>query len=142
MLKYFLSHQHSLDLRDLGYREISLGYYGKYHDYQEIKFYLGFCFKNNDPNGVLEAVDAPIYDQAFEFIRNKFKLTHEIACGKGQYFFRIGQVESFPFYLGCNDRQYYESYEQAQKACLEKLIEFAKSNNNIDGNENSKQDNL
>ena len=126
MLKDFLSHSQSLEFKDLGYHEVSLGYYGKHHDYQEVKFYLGACLKNSEPGLVQEAVDAPTYSAAFRWFRQNYNLHCEIACGKGQFFFRIGEIDGFPHIIDDNNRRYYNNYEEAQTAAIDKLIKIVK----------------
>lgn len=125
MIRDFLNYEQSLALKELGYREVALGYYGKYHDHENIKFYLGPSFKNSDPRGVLDAVDAPLYSEAFRWFRENYKL-----LGTVQYF-----TSKFYCYT-INDMKdnensnrvftEFKSFEEAQSACIDTLIRLVK----------------
>jgi len=118
MIKEFIPYEEALALKELGFVEPWEFVYQK----QRIKR-LGFAYKNYlDWDGV---VSAPLYQQAFRWFREKYGLYPDI--------FRNGSGGKF---LACienlNTGNSLEmvinesvEYEEAELACLRKLIELA-----------------
>lgn len=67
----------------------------------------------------------PLYQQAFRWFRDKHHLdsfikpSYKLDTKKGYYFCFDGYVSS----------GYFKTYEEAEKACLDKLIEIVKNGN-------------
>ena len=123
MEKEFLPYKESLELKELGFDEkCGACYYKKFNN--EIgyhKVYRNFNF-------VSLTVSAPTFSQAFRFFREKYGL-HYIICKNIQmdgYGYR--EVILIP-YMEENENTIFKTYEEAELACIRKLIEIAKEQN-------------
>lgn len=118
MDKEFVLYEQALALKELGFNEpcyawhVSKTYgleFGLVHVEELIK----------------DAILAPTYSQAFRWFREKYGLCHNIGC--------FGTVKENKFHwnlLGNKPGASYEdvtSYEEAELACLKKLIEITKT---------------
>lgn len=124
MKKEFCTYEQSLALKELGF------------DNNELKYqYINKELKDNifipqiKPNG-MEVIAAPLIQQALRFFREKYKFTHEIKRidninDNGHKFIEsyYCRVENFDFGFDIGE---YNTYEEAEQACLDKLIELAK----------------
>ena len=116
MEKDFTLYQEALELKQLGFDEPCFGYW---------KLPTWLIEEKTRTDGYTHAdqlCSAQIYFQAFRFFREKYGLTGW-AEGKRFYMYRIessvptdGQLNSSPF----------RSYEEAELACVRKLIEIVK----------------
>jgi hypothetical protein len=125
MNKEFVPYEESLVLKELGFDEPCVASYRKYVD--EATLDIGFSkneliskFKNLN-----EFCSAPTYSQAFRWFREKYKLRSTI----------------IPYWIGDTymtviegkmieeiEPKQFETYEEAELACLKKLIEIVKNN--------------
>jgi hypothetical protein len=101
MNEFFLPYKESLALQELGFNEDVFEWYDTETE--------DFC-------DIMKEVRAPLYQQAFKFFRNKYKLECCIDNHLSQYYYNKD--------LGVHK----ETYEEAELACIQKLIEIAKSN--------------
>lgn len=109
--KEFVPYEIALELIELGFDENCLAYY-KYGNRLFFKYVL--------PTNQL--IYAPLYQQAFNFFREKFQLTSWIYnSNKNRYFYTILFNDRF---LKANELEV--TYEEALNACLKKLIEIVK----------------
>ena len=131
MEKEFVPYQQALDLKELGFDEPCFGYYVELKNPQEGLLKIGL---DND------FLQAPTFSQAFRWFREKHKLNGEVThlpnvekygiitsdmadikpkdLSKNENFERGKKVT--------NDFVKYETYEEAELACLIKLIEIIK----------------
>jgi len=134
MNKEFVPYAEALALKELGFNEPCFGYF----ENQDMNLVINF---NNLPlteeqskrpglhiidnrNSVLPqwATAAPLFQQAFRFFREKYKIRFFIQSGMsdlGEFFkviFPDGEQRTFS----------YETREEAELACLRKLIEIVK----------------
>lgn len=72
-------------------------------------------------------VGAPLKQQVFKFFRDKYGLFSEIKCCNTKIILGTFEVEIFRL----NDREFghygYDTYEKAESACIDKLIELVKN---------------
>jgi hypothetical protein len=124
MKKEFIPYEQALALKELGFNEPCIMTYLNGELDKEL-----FLFNHSiRSHSTQEFISAPLYQQAFRWFREKyttkgwvtpivnvdgFSDTHEA---------RIHQEESSVLVLGN-----YDSYEEAELACLEKLIEIVES---------------
>ncbi len=113
--KEFVPYQQSLDMRDLGFDEPCIKYY--WIDGMLVAGYEN-TFNYNKRDNV---ISAPLNSQVFRFFREKYPSLH-FGCGKiydgtNNYHFHINLI--WEYFTG--------NYEQAELACLIKLIELAKN---------------
>lgn len=74
----------------------------------------------------LEAIDAPLWQQAFRFFREKYMLSGEIYIFKNFWNFDIEDINN-SIQLYTSDITSYSTYEEAELECLKKLIEIVKN---------------
>ena len=138
MNKEFIPYEQALELKELGFDEECLAYYD--HD-KELK-----SFENELPMVILQPliglfnprISAPLYQQAFRWFREKYEMfvsiessyhvegdperyyehTRTVLCFRGHFKSLTNQISSTSFY---------DTYEEAELACLKKLIEIAKN---------------
>jgi hypothetical protein len=115
MKKEFISYELALKLKALGFDEECLSYY----------FNKQLSFGSKTAYG--EVVEAPLYQQAFRWFREKYELFHSTNyqddnSGPGCFDYEIldkrgkTQVE--------DHGPEFKTYEEAERACLTKLIEI------------------
>jgi hypothetical protein len=117
----FIPYEQALVLKELGFNEPCLGYYTIYSDGEVKLFTSDKGFRN---------LEAPTYSQAFRFFREKYKylaspFSTESEEGKVIYYFEIGKVDKFTVDIYSDDKS---TYEEAELACIVKLIEIVKNN--------------
>jgi len=124
MNKEFVTYQIALDMKSIGFGEPCLAYYNK----KELFSFTQIC---NEPlKGhyikMSNRLCAPLYQQAFRWFREKYDIDVVIgvAYDKGKTFYL--RIETSP----TSGYQYFDSkfktYEEAELACLIKLIELVK----------------
>ena len=145
MKKEFIPYPESLALRELGFDEPCICGYSI--STEQLETYSSFLVTRDS-----FTVDAPIFSQAFRFFRKKYNLVHEISWSKykGGLNFDydvfslvlptddelgneddIALDKSMETYHSLVDKDFrwHESntYEEAELACLKKLIEIVKN---------------
>jgi hypothetical protein len=118
MEKEFVPYQIALDMKSIEFDEPCFGYYvleknGDYklYDKCEVKTYFTY-------------ISAPLYQQAFRWFREKYDITQTIArdgslAKEGRWAYTI--IADLIYF---NDG--YFTYEEAESACLDKLIEICR----------------
>ena len=129
MEKEFVPYELALRMKALGFDEPCFSFYmGGFKELGKIKYV--------NPNNVAETnVLAPTFSQAFRWFREKYNIEATVACFYNK---RLG----VPY----EERQYhchvirdgitskgpkYKTYEEAELACLDKLIEIVESKQRI-----------
>ena len=130
--KNFIPYDLALELKDLGFEEECFAFYGlSRDDYKTIRLSIFQNLKTDylpDIHHLDVTCDAPLYQQAFRFFREKYGL-HYIICKNIQmdgYGYR--EVILIP-YMEENENTIFKTYEEAELECLVKLIEIAKEQN-------------
>ena len=127
MKKEFVTHEIALALKELGFDEECLAVFSddKYFDLIHV------CENQTEGNFVIESFQygtkAPLWQQAFRWFRVKHNLDSWIYSpneSKG-YFAIILKDKRFVSY-----NEQFDTYEEAELACLNKLIEIVKNGNN------------
>jgi hypothetical protein len=138
MIKEFTPYQEALELKELGFDEPCFGYYvdgelrginlgmeelgGVEPYYQRFGFHTLSNHDIDNPNKIV--VTVPTYSQAFRWFRKKHRLSGLIEIGRHEYSFVI-------FDEAQDSREITSSmngaYEEAELACLRKLIEIVKN---------------
>jgi hypothetical protein len=120
MNKEFIPYQEALELKQLGFKERCLGYYW------ENLFYFRTTFNHpstmpNSPESCL----SPTYSQAFRWFRQEYALESYIRAN-----LCVDVPKTYQFNIDDNiDDVWYDTYEEAELACLKKLIEIVKGGN-------------
>jgi hypothetical protein len=120
MNKEFVPYEEALALKELGFDEPCLAYY------EDNKLTHG---RLNDV-GKRRYLQTPLYQQAFRWFREKHKLYHTINMfgdwDKPQYSYLVsGRTMNNPAHMWHFEDK--DSHEEAELACLKKLIEIIKN---------------
>jgi hypothetical protein len=131
MKKEFVTYEQALALKELGFDEPCLVFYnGKFLDSTDYNFDdgtskdIGLCIK------------VPLKQQVFRWFREKYNM---LACvysnASGflyEYHDTIGGTHRFDsgFTGDCEYSGAFTTYEKAENACIDKLIEICKQQNN------------
>ncbi len=120
MKKEFCNYEQSLALKELGFDEECLCWYTQ----------SGRLIAELNPNPsyfvVNEICQAPLIQQAFRFLREKYGLHHMIAYRETTvkiYEYAVFKEISDDGNLNFGNNK---TYQEAEQACLDKLIEIAK----------------
>lgn len=134
MEKYFVNYNQSLALKELGFDEPCFGAYDTHKGDEwllNIKsdFYYGQFSDKND------ACVAPLKSQVFEFFREKHRLEPNIIFR--EYYYEDGDKNVYEvnietninsdFCLNITPLEGFKSYEEAESAAIDKLIELVKN---------------
>jgi len=114
--KEFVPYEQALALKELGFNEPCFGSYDP------------FGSKQLSCSGIYtygNCIAAPLYQQAFSFFREKYELDSTIALVANGYGFYIHKNRNYTN-KGENYGMYI-TYEEAELACLIKLIEIVKN---------------
>ena len=109
MIKEFVPYELAVKLKELGFDEPCLTCYDKLEMIASHSKNV-FDYKNYNKSGYM--VSRPTFSQAFKWFREKYKLHYPIAVSDGVWFYD-------KWSLGV-----YKTYEEAELACLTKLIEI------------------
>jgi hypothetical protein len=123
MEKEFVPYEQALALKELGFDEPCLGYYvGKDKEVYTSNETLSAPFKFRLESKTTFV--APLYQQAFRWFREKYKLhTWIYQVEDSKFFFSCLKNGR---YLVCNSIEF-TTYEEAEQECLVKLIEIVKN---------------
>lgn len=125
MNQEFIPHKQALELKELGFDEKYLAWYS----FTGV-LYLADVYVSNLNDKPYMAVAAPLYQQAFRWFRDK-KLCDGSVCRHGEadggYSYRWDIVHEYGVYEERHFKQGYKTYEEAELACLKKLIEIVKN---------------
>ncbi len=114
MKKEFVPYKQALELKELGFDEECFAYYYN----KELSFGARVAYG--------EVIESPLYQQAFRWFREKYDMSHSIDkdWDNGHllgYEYMISEQE------GVTGSKTYPTYEEAELACLKKLIEIVKN---------------
>ena len=118
MEKEFVPYEESLELKELGFNEPCFGYYIELRNPSEGILTIDKC--ENNINGVL----APTFSQAFRWFRKKhdlFGTVQEKGYNHSRYYIHIVNGIWNPWHST------FDIYEEAELACLKRLIEIVKN---------------
>jgi hypothetical protein len=143
MEKEFVSYEQAVALKELGFNEICMGYFDVRLEHQ-----IG-NFDFTEIKGYHESVAAlsPLKQQVFRWFREKYNLHYRITYydpikaiefqADYQGFLYKTSAASFDGSLYLPHQSYwklkdspYSTYEEAENACIDKLIELAKQQDN------------
>lgn len=128
MEKEFVPYELALELKELGFDEISLFCYTTAYEGNPL-LHCPHLLLNSQLEGFEnEPISAPLRQQALRWFREKYGL-HYIICKNIQmdgYGYREVILIS---YMEENENTIFKTYEEAELACIRKLIEIAKEQN-------------
>lgn len=123
--KHFCDYSQAIALKELGFDKGCLGKYATLNG-KDWEFYSESRFELYDETydfGSNFSINAPLKSQAFEFFREKFKASPIITCHSEQ-----GNCWKYHIPNEGGENNFY-TYEEAENACIDKLIELTKKQN-------------
>ena len=122
----FVPYKQAEQLKELGFDEDCLGYY----EDSKLQISQVEYIELDDNFYVL----APLYQQTFDWFREKYKLMIAINVSSAGYYLSFFKNEKFQYYFEVKIgeesylrmKEYYITYQEAQLACLDKLISLVK----------------
>ena len=128
MKKEFIPYEQALALKELGFDEPCIACYDKLN---MLATYSENLFEPKNYNTSGYCVSAPLYQQAFRWFREKYKISGEISS---DYYLegKDNEWEYNIYQLGKEDDGYvgtipiFKTPEEAELECLKKLIEIVK----------------
>jgi len=136
MTKYFIPYEQALALKELGFDKPCLAFYSPkeelYPVFQEPS--KGPYFNNGS---FIETLRAPLYQQTFKWFREKYNIQGYIYSSTVRgttektkqftgYIWNINGID-MPFLSTDARDELHDTYEKAESACLDKLIEICKN---------------
>jgi len=128
-MKDFTLYPEALELKQLGFKEHCL----KYENSNERQLYSHeISWFELDNQDVTDFIELPTYSQAFRWFREKHNIHAWIINAEDNHnVFK-------PFFRGANIHDqhlvdFYKTYEEAELACLKKLIELVKDSQKSQG---------
>jgi hypothetical protein len=125
MEKEFVPFELAVKLKELGFNEPCWGYY---HVNEGYSIGYAFCYSDAESQPEIGYL-APTFSQAFRWFREKYDLYHNIDK-HGYWFFEIKKDEGYGDLTVVDCCFDFESYEEAELACLVKLIDIVKQKHN------------
>jgi hypothetical protein len=122
MEKEFVSYEQALQLKELGFDEPT-SFYWENNTIKPLpmKDEVGGFHFNRYTNNV-DWISAPLKQQVLRWFRDKYNLVSWVYIGNvDRYFYTI--IENGRFVV---DHKVYPTYEEAEDACINKLIEIIK----------------
>lgn len=130
MEKEFVSYEMALALKELGFDEPCFTYY--YNISSKLRTNISIDIDDIWIPGSIKKLGitlAPTFSQAFRFFRDKYKIPSWVYTSDNEKFF-FGILRDTRFYIdGSKPYDIYETYEEAELACLQNLIEMVINKN-------------
>jgi hypothetical protein len=136
MEKEFIPYEQALALKELGFDEPCLAFFwntGKFYTTAEYPHSIETHKQNQLGDYNYDSTSAPLYQQAFRWFREKYKISGEISS---DYYLegKDNEWEYNIYQLGKEDDGYvgtipiFKTPEEAELECLKKLIEIVNGN--------------
>ena len=119
MKNEFVSYEMALELKELGFDELCFSFYNT-----EKKLYNSEGYYKKGYNVLNEEVVAPLYQQAFRFFREKYRLEGAIYRLNFKWASQVFNIETSTY---CFKHQLFQTYEEAEINSLQKMIEIVKN---------------
>ena len=125
MKKEFIPYEQAAALKELGFDEPCFGYYNSgVKNPLEVEYSIPYDHK--------EYLSAPLYQQVFRWFRDKYNILATVYSNASGYLYEWsdnvgGTNRGWSDYEGPNDSGVWDTYEEAELACLNKLIEIVKT---------------
>ena len=124
MNKEFIPYEQALELKELGFDENCIAFYEPGNKQVQV---VGVEQRYNNPE-LLRMKDfcAPLYQQAFRWFRDKHQVVGIVKFGSNDFTYNIYNEDAIGL-LTKDSLNFNGTYEEAELACLKKLIEIVKS---------------
>ena len=125
MKNEFVPYDIALAMKELGFKKKCFKFY-----WADEVLYAGVGeFKNKETDLSDEKVSAPLYQQAFRWFREEHELEACVSCfynDKLDIPYEKRKYHAFIIRKGITSKNKYKTYEEAELACLRKIIEIVK----------------
>lgn len=126
MNKEFIPYTEALTLKELGFDEPCFGYYIETKEWIPASYSQKGTIYPSNSDLINGWVSSPLYQQAFRWFREKHDLqASNIMFSNGKYDTGITRYKGTQSVWGHGP--IYDTYEEAELACLKKLIEIVKN---------------
>ena len=130
MQKEFIPYEEALALKELGFDESCMYIFDKQRNNLMCPIYG--LFENEEPNRFL---NAPLYQQAFRWFREKYGLVHTVYSNASGYIWELHYNQERGGTHICDSGEsgdcemsgMFTTYEKAELECLKKLIDIVKT---------------
>ena len=130
-VKEFAPYQPSLDMKELGFDEPCFGYYIETGEWIPASYSQKGTIYPSNSDLMKEWVSAPLYQQAFRFFREKYGLfvAPSVISYENDPYLWFFEINSTVLLFGTDlgETSDFKTYEEAELACLIKLIEIVKN---------------
>jgi hypothetical protein len=116
-MKEFIPYEQALELKELGFDEPCFKYWVQTYNDTHVWMDVHDKALNDDD------CKAPLYQQAFRWFREKYNIISSTRTYFNEEFFYEIYVDA----MNEITSDYYNTYEEAELACLNKLIEIVKN---------------
>jgi hypothetical protein len=124
MEKELIPYEQALDLKELGFDEECLAFYNSTFQTPNELLYPQYGGEVGNWNVENHLISAPLYQQAFSWFRkNRLRFCITARKFEKDYLYKVN-ILNFTEY---NDDYEYLTYEEAELACLMKLIQIIKN---------------
>jgi len=126
MNKEFVTYDQALALKELGFYEHCMGFY--YYAVPELRWMLQI---SSDYHKIVSIIDAPLKQQVFRWFREKYGWYANLSSWIHEP--ELGTYHEYEIYgnpNGVYGEGKYDTYEEAENACLDKLISICKQQEN------------
>jgi len=124
MDKEFVPYAEALELKELGFDEPCIGLWNLNNGKYEVDI-IGVCKYSKEFK--YREVLAPLYQQVFRWFRKKGIISEIHSDFDRMLGYNRGYIPVVQFIEFYNNGDCYETYEEAELACLRKLIEIVKN---------------
>ena len=131
MNKEFVPYEQALALKELGFDEPCVYYVDKDNNSYIYNF-------QTHPDEFIEGcgvnvIPTPTFSQAFRWFREKYDLRIWIESNRGVLFYEYIIATTNPSFINrqFTNNEVFNTYEEAEQACLDKLIELVKTNETL-----------
>jgi hypothetical protein len=127
MKKEFVNYNQALKLKAIGFDEPCFGFYLEDGTWTPASYSREGTVYPSNTDLLPEWCAAPLYQQAFRWFREKYQLQSEILwiTDMNCFWYKTGKFKYSSRDLSKDD---YKTYEEAELACLDKLIEIVEQN--------------
>ena len=113
MKNEFIPYEEALALKELGFDEFTVA------AYVDNELDIGGLWKDSVTSKVIHK--APLYQQAFRWFREKYNCHYNLFAGVNKWSYVVVGIKQ-------DTEEGFETYQEAQDACLRKLIEIVNQN--------------
>ena len=123
MTKEFIPYEQALALKELGFDEPCFAYYNGYKELDHLMPERVVVGRNYNGDTI---TSAPLYQQAFRWFREKYNFCYFIRGNNYDgYSYNIDNLGLLQYKFEIDYRFTFKTYEEAECACLIKLIQIA-----------------